>query len=254
VSNELPACDIRWPNAVTPTELCANESHVWAVPLAARQLDWDALWSMLAPNERERADSFRIEHLKQQFVVARCALRRLVGGYLGVKPASIPITSDLNGKPRLGNAYSASALNFNVSHSGELALIGFTKGCEVGVDVEQVRDVVHLEQIARRFFHSTETEAVMAALPDARKETFLRCWTGKEAVLKAIGTGIIGSLAEFRIPPDESWQGWIEWPKRERENDRWRCWLQRLSPCNGYVAAIAFVGRQPRVRSFELSM
>ena len=254
MSNELPAIDIRWPTAKAPIEIEEDDAHVWAVPLLVRRLGWGELRSTLAPDERERANGFRFEHLKRRYVITRGALRRLLSGYLDVEPAAIQLTSDPHGKPRLGDEHSASSLTFNVSHSGELALIGFTTGCEVGVDVEQVRDVGHLEQIARRFFHPMETEAVLAAAAGARNETFLRCWTGKEAVLKAIGTGLTGSLAEFHVPPTESWRGWIEWSSGGQENQRWRCWLQPLLPCDGYAGAIAFVDRQRRVRSFSLSM
>ncbi|HVT29114.1 MAG TPA: 4'-phosphopantetheinyl transferase superfamily protein [Lacipirellulaceae bacterium] len=235
-------------------DVADDEAHVWAVPLVARRVDWGELWSMLAPDERDRADGFHFDRLKRRYVIARCALRRLLGGYLGVEPAAVRLTTDPNGKPRIGDVHSTSSLKFNVSHSGDLALIGFTTGCEVGVDVEQIREVGRLEQIARRFYHPSETEAILAAPAEERNKAFFRCWTGKEAVLKAVGSGVTGSLAAFQVPRSASGKGWIEWSANPFAGKRWRCWLQPLSPCDGYAAAIAFVDWQRRVRSFVLAM
>ena len=106
-----------------------------------------------------------------------------------------------------------------MSHSGDLAVIGFALGCEVGIDVEQLRDVGHLEQIARRFFHPSETSAVLSTPESARNLAFLRCWTGKEAILKALGTGIVGNLADFQVPIGDDWQGWVECSASLRTDD-----------------------------------
>jgi 4'-phosphopantetheinyl transferase len=249
VSNGL-IINIDWPNAEEPVELADDEAHVWAMPLAVLQPVGEEHWATLAADERDRANSFRFDRPRRRYVIVRSALRRLLGGYVGIAPSEVELTCDRNGKPRLADKHAASSLTFNLSHSGDLALIGFTTGCEVGVDVEQVREVSHLAQIARRFFHPLETDAVLAAPAAASNEAFLRCWTEKEAVLKAIGTGITGLLADFHVPIDESWQGWIELYSRAQEYERSRCWLEHLSPCDGYVAAIAFLESQRRVRCF----
>jgi 4'-phosphopantetheinyl transferase len=241
-----------WPDTVRG-DLASDNAHVWAVPLAVDPNVLEESWSMLAANELERAKDFRFAEPRQRFVIARRALRSLLGGYLGIRPTAIQLTAADNGKPRLAGKHAASDLHFNVSHSGDLALIILAVGCEVGADVEHVRDVGHMEQIARRFFHPAETKTLLEMPAADRSSTFLRCWTGKEAVLKAFGTGITGSLSEFEVPLGESWQGWIQGSADSPNADGSRCWLQQLTPCDGYVGAVACVESQRTVRRFMFS-
>jgi 4'-phosphopantetheinyl transferase len=134
-----------------------------------------------------------------------------------------------------------------------LALIAVTKGCEVGVDVERLRPVRHLEHIAQRYFHPAETTAILAARPAERDAAFLRGWTGKEAVLKALGRGITGSFAEFQVPINEFISTWIDLPA-ELSPQHARCWLHRLAPCDGYLAAVALLGAERDVYCYEFDL
>jgi 4'-phosphopantetheinyl transferase len=180
-------------------------------------------------------------------VIARAALRHLLGGYLDLEPARIEFALGANQKPVLSGPHAASGLQFNVSHSGEMALIAIAKNCDVGVDIEQVRAVGHLEDIAKKFFHPTETEAIFAMPAQTRHPAFLRCWTAKEAVLKALGKGITGSLSDFEISIDRHWQGWIECG-----GSRW--WVQRLTFGEDYVGAVACVESKRSVRCWTFTI
>src|SRR5262249_7741317 len=104
--------------------------------------------------------------------------------------------------------------------------------------------------IARRFFHPAETSAVLAVPKSARNRAFLRCWTGKESILKAVGTGIVANLADFQVPIFNDWQGWIEGSADSQHVRRSRCWLEYLTPYDHYVAAIACVESERRVRNY----
>ncbi len=244
----------RWPNATESAAIAAHEAHVWAVPLTQCQCSWEQWWATLVAGERDRADDFRLEAPRRRFVIARGVLRTLLGKYLDAPPAAIEFAGDERGKPRLAPQYAAANLYFNVSHSGDLALIAMAAGCEVGIDVELVRDVIRMEQIARRFFHANEAEALRDTPAADRGAAFLRCWTGKEAVLKAVGTGVTGSLAGFDVPFSESWRGWIELPAPSRIAGHSRCWLQQLTPCDGYVAAVACLESRRSVRCFAYAV
>jgi 4'-phosphopantetheinyl transferase len=241
-----------WPLARTPPELAANEAHVWAVPLAAGIAAWDALWSTLAADERVRADKFGFDGPRRRFVVARGALRLLLAEYLGVRPEDVAFDVDGGGKPRLATRRAASDLRFNVSHSGDLALIAVAVGCEIGVDVEQLREVSNLQRIAQRYFHPGEVDDVLGTAPEERPAAFLRCWTAKEAVLKACGTGIAGKLDTFRVPLAESFEGWIDFPGGRNTDQPSRCWLSWLVPCSGYMAAVALIGNCRRIHCHAL--
>jgi 4'-phosphopantetheinyl transferase len=144
-------------------------------------------------------------------------------------------------------------LHFNVAHSGELALIGVTAGCEVGIDIERLRPVSHADHIARRYFHPAEMQAILSADASARETMFMRCWTGKEAVLKAMGSGITGSLASFQVPTHQFTTAWIDLPASHSQNAA-RCWLHELAPCPGYAGAVACLGEVRIVRLFEFDV
>lgn len=244
--------EILWPNAARPLALATDEAHVWAVRLRVTPEVWSEMWAALVPDERQRAEAFHFDDPRRRFVVARGALRRLLGEYLNLPPGTIELTFDDHGKPRLAVSHSGTDLHFNLSHSGDLALVVVTACCEVGIDVEQVRNVGHMEQIARRFFHPAEVDQVLTTSLATRNEAFFRCWTAKEAVLKGIGTGILGSLSSFEVPVSEHPAAWIETPTAPLETPS-RCWLQQLSPCAGYKAAVAFLAAKCRVRCYTLS-
>ena len=243
-----------WTPLAKPPELAADDVHAWAVPLDVPDQTYESLLATLAFDELERARDFSFDDPRRRFVIGRGTLRRLLGGYLNVQPTEIDLAFDGNQKPHLAKKHASSGLHFNVSHSGDLAVIGFALNCEVGIDVEQLRDVGHLEHIARRFFHPSETNAVLSTSESTRKLAFLRCWTGKESILKALGTGIVGNLAGFQVPIDDGWQGWIECSASQPHGRRSRCWLEQLTPSNDYVAAVACVETKRQVRAYAVSM
>jgi 4'-phosphopantetheinyl transferase len=146
---------------------------------------------------------------------------------------------DPRGKPWLAMPDRRRAsLHFNLAHSGELALVAVAEGCEVGVDVERLRPVRHCDEIAERYFSTGERDAVGAAEPALRSAAFLRCWTAKEAVLKAIGTGLGHPLQTFDTSAVDPLGAWIELPARNEVRPL-RCWLVPMAPYDGYVGAVA---------------
>jgi 4'-phosphopantetheinyl transferase len=243
-----------WLPLAVPPELAADDVHAWVVPLDVSQQAYDDLFGTLAPDERKRAIDFRFDEPRRRYVIARGALRRLLGTYLHVHPTEVGLSTDGNQKPHLAVKHAAPDLHFNVSHSGDLAVIALALGCEVGIDVEQLRNVGHLEQIARRFFHPLESNAVLSTPVSDRNLAFLRCWTAKESILKAWGTGIVGNLAGFQVPIENDWKGWVECSAGFRDEHRSRCWLEQLTPCDNYVGAIACVESKPVVRTYTFAM
>ena len=170
--------------------------HLWPVHLEAPDDVLAACLRLLTPEETSRAARFRFEPLRRSWVLARGALRLLLGGYLGVNPAGIRLQLGPRGKPRLdmpGN------IAFNLSHSGNVALFGFSRNIEIGVDVEQVHPIEDMPGIARRFFCAEETSDLMALDAAAREPAFFSCWTRKEAYIKALGEGLHEPLDGFRV-------------------------------------------------------
>jgi 4'-phosphopantetheinyl transferase len=246
--------DIVWPPATGATTVSDDELDVWALSLDAREAHSDELAAILSSAERDRAADYGLDEPRRRFIITRAALRMLLGQYLGRPASGIELEHDRHGKPRLAGDSMAGDLRFNVAHSASLALIAVTRGSEVGVDAERVRQVKRADHIARRYFHPAEIEAIVSASPAARNAVFMRCWTGKEAVLKAIGTGVTGSLASFKVPTAEYFgAAWIDLPPPLSPNFS-RCWLHELAPCQHYVGAVACCGPKRNVRCFALDV
>lgn len=180
--------------------------HLWCVELDARPEDEAACRGLLSADELARAERLADARAYRRFVVTRGTLRNLLGDRLGEHPRSVPIEEGPSGKPRLGGG---GRLRFNVSHSGDLALVCIVEGTEVGVDLEGLRPVPDASAIARRRFSPAEAsfiEGGQGGVADGGvsdvDRRFLRCWTRKEAILKAMGAGLDFDLRSFTVPLD----------------------------------------------------
>jgi 4'-phosphopantetheinyl transferase len=242
-----------WPVPSNHPSLENGEPHVWAVHIDAFGLEQDSFRAILSDDEQRRSASFRRHAPRERYIAARAALRTLLGRYLNLDPADVAITLSANNKPRLGAQHESNDLRFNVAHSDRLALIALACGREIGVDVERLRRVHHAEQIARRYFHPLELAAIATAPAADRDAAFLRCWTGKEAVLKALGTGITGTLAAFYIPANTSAHGAIVHVPTKAPDEWTSAWVCPLDVGDEYLAAVAVLGEPCSVRcmSFE---
>jgi 4'-phosphopantetheinyl transferase len=238
-----------WPAWDRSRLLPLDEVHVFAVPLSEAIRSDDELRSIISADERQRADRFEFDRPRRQFIMTRAALRMLLGQMLNVPPVEVELIVYSQAKPRLGSPHEQSNLRFNVAHSCDLGLIAIAVACDVGIDVEAVREVTHLEPIARRHFHPAESAAIDALPPEQRTKAFLNCWTGKEAAVKSVGMGVAESLSQFCVPLAESDGAWIQTPQQNGWQSA-RVWLQRLVPGDEYVAAVACVGEQRMSRCF----
>ncbi|MGE5305951.1 MAG: 4'-phosphopantetheinyl transferase family protein [Alphaproteobacteria bacterium] len=189
MSDSGPA-DLVWCSFPPDQALAQDEIHVWLTGLDGADISLECCAACLSPAERERAARFKFERDRKRYLIAHGALRSILAMYLGVEAAAIDFDSGPAGKPKLARSYAGSEVEFNLSHSGEVALIAVTRGEEIGVDVEQIREDFAFKPIAQRFFTANEVGA-LGDLPVAlQREAFYKCWTSKEALLKARGTGL----------------------------------------------------------------
>ncbi|HEV3458814.1 MAG TPA: 4'-phosphopantetheinyl transferase superfamily protein [Thermoanaerobaculia bacterium] len=188
------------PRSGANLSVSSGEIHLWAVALDPAPEVVERLTRGIAPDEWERARRFRFERHRRRYLVGRGALRALLGGYLGIAPGEVAFSYGPRGKPFLaGRLATASGLSFNLSNSYELALVGFLRGPEIGVDVEFLKPMPDLEQIAERFFSESERAALRRLPAPQRPEGFFNCWTRKEAYLKAVGEGLAAPLDSFAV-------------------------------------------------------
>lgn len=220
-----------------------SDIHIWSIALDQPPEQEAALRALLAPDEIERADRFRFDRHRRQYTVGRGVLRRMLGRYLGRRPEELTFAYGDKGKPYLpGHA----ELFFNLSNSEELALVGFTLRGEIGVDVEHLRPMPDGEQIAERFFSVPERD-VLRAVPGPLKDlAFFNCWTRKEAYIKAVGDGLSMALDRFDVtlaPGDPA-----RMLRLDGDPERGAQWyMEHLEPKDGYVGAVALVGRDFRL-------
>ena len=176
--------------------LLADEVHVWRLTLDRPP---ERFLELLEPDEVERANRFYFERDRKHFVVARGFLRLLLGWYLHAGPKQLQFAYGAWGKPSLANEFCESQLRFNMSHSHGVALYAVTQGREIGVDVEHVRAYFAGDYIARRFFSPHEVGDLRGLPEDDRVSAFFRCWTRKEAYIKATGRGMSQPLDGFDV-------------------------------------------------------
>jgi 4'-phosphopantetheinyl transferase len=250
VALELTPFPPRSASSLERLELPAGAVHLWHLSLDPDPQRVDQLGRHLSEDEWERARRFRFDKHRRQYVVGRGALRTLVGAYAGIRPEQVRFTYGPRGKPFLDPAQdTAGGLQFNLSNSDERALVGFVRGPEIGVDIEFMKPMPDLEQIAERFFSESE-RVVLRELPAAVKpEAFFNCWTRKEAYLKAVGEGLAAPLDSFDVtlaPGDAPRMLSLE-GDRERAA-RW--YFRHFRPAPDYIGALAIEGGDWAVETF----
>lgn len=215
----------------------AGDVHVWRVSLHTASAPAQKLHRLLADDEVNRAQRFYFSRDRDNFVVVRGLLRVLLGAYLQIPPQAIKFQYGAGGKPLLASDQTHVALDFNLSHSRELALLAFTYNQAIGIDLEYVQPEIVWEQIAERFFSPQEI-ASLRALPDnLQPAAFFNCWTRKEAFIKATGEGLSRPLDQFSMSlvPDEAAR-LLTIQGKPDELSKW--FVQDLQPRPGYAAAI----------------
>lgn len=215
--------------------------HVWLVAAEQMAPSVGRLATLLAADERHRAARFHFARDRQRYIVAHGLLRVLLGSYLGYPPERLEFVSGPHGKPALAGAAGASPLRFNLSHAHGRVLYAVTSQREVGVDIEEQRELPDAEQIAERFFSVREREVWRAVPAHEKSAAFFACWTRKEAYLKAIGMGLAMPLDAFAVSlaPGEPAR-LVEVKGGPYEPARWS--LRDLPPIPGYAAALAVEG------------
>ncbi|MBI3779500.1 MAG: 4'-phosphopantetheinyl transferase superfamily protein [candidate division NC10 bacterium] len=248
----LASCHVSWDAPPEVLALGSDEVHVWRAGLNQKASLVQGLLMILSADEKVRAERFSFQRDREHFIVARGMLRAILGRYLQREPTNIRFCYSPKGKPVLAQGLGGDALRFNLSHSHGLALCAVTNGREIGIDLEQVRPDLKVEEIARRFFSSDEVATLRTLPPQMQSEAFFACWTRKEAYIKAKGEGLSFPLHEFDVSlaPGEP-AALLTTREGPQESSRWT--LQELMPGPGYAAALAVEGNGWRLARWEWS-
>jgi 4'-phosphopantetheinyl transferase len=227
--------------------------HVWQISTAMIPADMEKLAEVLSPDEHDRAERFHFERDRRTFSVCRAVLRRLLASYADCDGARIRFSYGPQGKPALTQP-RLSELRFNVSHSGDLALVAFALRRDIGVDVELMRDGVDFAALAETSFSRAERAAVLARQPDNRASLFYEYWTCKEACIKADGKGLSVPLDGFSIVAMAQEPQWRKVALVSPNSLAPGMRIGILSVGNGYAGAVAALGPGWDVRLIDLSV
>ena len=227
----------KWNHAPSSIELGVDEAHVWRA-----SLDQDAkvianLAALLSQDEYQRAARYYRPIDRDRFIAGRGILRRIISAYLAISPAELQFTYNEYGKPALSDGQNDRALNFNLSHSAELALYAVTRGRAVGIDIEYIREDFATLEIAEHFFSKDEVQSLKATPTGRRAEAFFNCWSRKEAYIKAIGMGVSFPLDGFTVSlaPNDA-PALLKVVGDDGEPGRWQ--MHDLKAGEGYAASL----------------
>jgi 4'-phosphopantetheinyl transferase len=174
---------------------------LWWCRLARTPAEAAAASALLSATERIRAQRFGTEELRHRWIAGRAALRTLLGDELGIAASAIEIRRGVRGRPEL--AVPGSGIDFNVSHTRDVALLAITRGLpagtRIGVDVERADREVGVDRLARKFLTARERQSLAHLDLAARRMRFVHHWTCKEAMSKATGDGLAAPFGRIDI-------------------------------------------------------
>jgi len=226
-----------WKIPQSELTLAEKDIHVWRADLDLPMIGFQNLYQTLSIDEKKRAERFHFEKDRRHFIAGRGILRAILGCYLGVEPILLEFCYGKYGKPQLSDTFGNATIHFNMSRSKGLALYAFTRDQELGVDVEHIRDIPEMEQIAERFFSPKENAAFRTLRERTKKEAFFNCWTRKEALLKAKGQGLALGLDQCEVSLGLGERAALIRTNNPQETAHWL--LQKLNPGSRFIAALA---------------
>lgn len=211
-----------------------REVRVWTVQAVSSGATWEACFKKLTAEEKTRALRMRAGVTRDEFITGRALLRCLLGREPGQEARELVLREGARGKPMVDGT------SFNVAHAGGLVAVAICPEGEVGVDLERVDAGVNAEEIAEAHFAAGERTAL--ATSNNRVWDFVRIWTRKEAVVKALGVGLGVALDGFDVAAGDRVVLGSE-----------VIFLQDLTIASGWLGCVATVGHARQVKVTSLS-
>lgn len=228
----------------SPPAVLDLESHQVDIWRARMDLPTDSLKVLeatLSADEIQRADRFSTQEDKNRFIAAHGCLRDILARYHHWEPGQLNFSTNDYGKPALSTDPSGRSMDFNLSHSEDLALVAVTWERKVGIDLERFRQGISAQVIARQYFSSSEFAELLALPSEQREIGFFNCWTRKEAYIKAQGLGLSLPLESFDVSLNPNEPAILQATRPDpKEAAKWTLLSLEVSP--DYAAALAVEG------------
>jgi 4'-phosphopantetheinyl transferase len=178
-----------------PLSSSNHEVHVWYADFSVPS---GSLHGLLDREEQQRAERFKVNSAREQFVISHGFVRLTLARYLPYPPQALRFRTTANGKPELD---MTTDLAFNLSHTEGAAALALTASRRIGVDIERIRENLDPVELAARFFSPSEAAWLRIQPVSAQFPAFFSCWTAKEAYIKALGEGFAAPLQGFSVLP-----------------------------------------------------
>jgi 4'-phosphopantetheinyl transferase len=222
-----------------------NELHMWRTTLSDNEDNLDNYWNLLTQDEQIRAKEFYFSIDKNRYIVARAVLRKLIARYINVFPEDILFNYTEYGKPYLYANNPSQELKFNLAHSKNSIVYGFTKNIDVGVDIEFINRDFVIDNLVQYCCSKQEQCELLKLSYNQKHSFFYKLWVLKEAFVKAIGLGLSYDLRQVHIKfgKDD-----LIYPIDIINNNKINLTLGMFLSYNGYYSAFAL--RTPVKRAF----
>ncbi len=206
--------------------------HLWLVALPTEPGDLARLQRLLSSEERVEARRFHRPADRLRSVAARAALRTILAAYLQERPQALRLATGPSGKPCL------DGLQFNLSHTGNLALVAVSKEKRIGVDIEKLRELPSMQAVLSFIFTDEERAFVESHSGEHRSRAFFLIWNRREAAAKALGLDLLTCFSRLEIPAAAYSAAGFQVPLAGED---W--WLRDFSPAPGYAGALCLEGK-----------
>lgn len=203
-------------------ELSNDKIHVFLLNL--EEFNYKEFLFCLSEEESERAARLKVEEKKKQFVVTRAVLRKLLSKSLSKVEEEIVFLYGQHKKPYIENKLNNKSVEFNISHSGEYALIAITLDRKVGVDIEKINNDVDYQSLSKRFFSEKENKELDKTDKEKKLDAFYRAWVRKESFIKAIGKGIVFGLDNFSVSLGDNKKNKVNIVSKDIDSEQWYCY------------------------------
>lgn len=195
-----------WYSQETFSDLNNTEIHIWLNYLNVHEARIKHLYPLLSAAEKERSERFKFYKHRKAFIASHGFMHSALAGYLDIEASEIEFEHTQQGKPFLIESQNRENIQFNLSHSNNMAILAVCKQHEVGIDIEYAERKIDWLGISRRFFTQNEQQALFK-LPEAEQKTaFFKIWTRKEAHMKVTGKGLALAPTQFEVsvPPAQA--------------------------------------------------
>lgn len=185
-------------------------AYLWSIDVDIDRATFHQYLSSLTADERSHADRFHFSNHRDRFLLARGFLREVLARHLGGKAADVRLHARPGEKPRVRLTNPNRIVAFSLTRSSNRITVGVVSGREIGVDIESADRIIDIETVATDVFSATELRQWQAMDSVTRSERFYMAWTRKEALGKALGTGISQGPDAISVPLDPMSSGqWL---------------------------------------------